>query len=178
MKNHVVNSGDIDPFGKWILFMIGIILALVLIGHCSCNTDMNERQNHFQKKMDNYDTIVKDSNCFICAKSLYKLLVDSGIVYPKVVCQQAILETGCFKSNYFLNKNNLFGFSDDNGYRHYNNIYDCISYYKKFQKTRFLMWQNSDNLDLNDNEVYYRFLNDYGYAKDSNYVSVLRKIKI
>jgi hypothetical protein len=58
-----------------------------------------------------------------------------GIVYPQEVMKQAILETGWFRSDFLMSRNNLFGFRKISYYR-FDRWQDSVSYYKNWQVAR------------------------------------------
>ena len=86
---------------------------------------------------------------------------------PEIVLAQAILETGHFKSNNCINKNNLFGLT---------------KYYGKYHK--FSSWIESIQFYINvveirykpPNETYYQFLKRIKYAHDKKYIYKLKQI--
>lgn len=115
------------------------------------------------------DTIKKDEIKAVSdlnQKSVYDMICIAGIEHPKVVLAQAILETGHFTSNVLKSNNNLFGFHNGAHYLKFKTIFDSCKFYREWQKQHY--WQGD----------YYVFLDEYGYAKDSNYVEILKKIKI
>lgn len=146
------------------LFCISILFALCLFKWKECN----KYQDSVPENMNgNYiDTIIKDT-CIDCNKYiLYNLLCDSNVLFPNIVCAQGCLETGYFTSNYYNSKHNLFGFSNGKNYIYFDNIYSCIHKYKKWQ---YKYYKGGD---------YYDFLSEYSYAKDTNYVEILKQIHI
>ena len=71
-----------------------------------------------QKKADN---ITKTENNLpeLTIPNLYKEIIRNGILYPKIVLAQAILETGWFRSSVCLNKHNLFGLTNPRTGKYY-----------------------------------------------------------
>lgn len=103
-------------------------------------------------------------------------------VYYKPIMQQAILETGWFKSSSFRKYNNLFGMKYAN--RRPNKItgkgLDHASFDHWTDSVEdYFLWREyklkQKNLHIND---YYVFLKQVGYAEATNYCSTLKKIKI
>lgn len=89
------------------------------------------------------------------------------VKHPEIVYAQAVLETGNFKSDLCLDKNNLFGLYNSKAKRYY----------------RFNHWAESiesyiDNIQgrYRPPDNYYKFLSDIGYAKDPNYIKKIKKI--
>jgi hypothetical protein len=100
------------------------------------------------------------------ANVLKNELVKVGIKEHTIVYNQALLETGNFKSDYFNNRFNLFGFRSKNGYMKFDSWKDCVGYYKTWQVKRY---KGGD---------YYKFLTKVGYAEDTLYIKKLKKYGI
>ena len=116
-----------------------------------------------QKKTDN---ITKSENPELTIPNLYKEIIRNGILYPKIVLAQAILETGWFCSSVCQNKHNLFGLTNPRTGKYYefNHWTESVrAYYTKVQYKykggNYLLW-----------------LDEIGYAEDSDYVLVITKI--
>ena len=115
-----------------------------------------------QKKTDN---ITKSENPELTIPNLYKEIIRNGILYPKIVLAQAILETGWFRSSVCRNKHNLFGLTNPRTGKYYefNHWTESVrAYYTKVQYKykggNYLLW-----------------LDEIGYAEDSDYVLVSLK---
>ena len=116
-----------------------------------------------QKKTDN---ITKSENPELTIPNLYKEIIRNGILYPKIVLAQAILETGWFRSSVCRNKHNLFGLTNPRTGKYYefNHWTESVrAYYTKVQYKykggNYMLW-----------------LDEIGYAEDSDYVLVITKI--
>ena len=122
-----------------------------------------------QKKADN---ITKTENNLpeLTIPNLYKEIIRNGILYPKIVLAQAILETGWFRSSVCRNKHNLFGLTNPRTGKYYefNHWTESVrAYYTKVQYKykggNYLLW-----------------LDEIGYAEDPvyviNIVRLLRKL--
>ena len=116
-----------------------------------------------QKKTDN---ITKSENPELTIPNLYKEIIRNGILYPKIVLAQAILETGWFCSSVCQNKHNLFGLTNPRTGKYYefNHWTESVrAYYTKVQYKykggNYLLW-----------------LEDIGYAEDPNYYQVIVEI--
>ena len=116
-----------------------------------------------QKKTDN---ITKSENPELTIPNLYKEIIRNGILYPKIVLAQAILETGWFRSSVCRNKHNLFGLTNPRTGKYYefNHWTESVrAYYTKVQYKykggNYLLW-----------------LDEIGYAEDSDYVLVIIRI--
>lgn len=98
--------------------------------------------------------------------NLYKEIIRNGILYPKIVLAQAILETGWFRSSVCRNKHNLFGLTNPRTGKYYefNHWTESVrAYYTKVQYKykggNYLLW-----------------LDEIGYAEDYNYIKAVKKV--
>lgn len=118
-----------------------------------------------QKKTDD---ITKSENNLpeLTIPNLYKEIIRNGILYPKIVLAQAILETGWFRSSVCRNKHNFFGLTNPRTGKYYefNHWTESVrAYYTKVQYKykggNYLLW-----------------LDEIGYAEDPRYVYEIIKI--
>ena len=116
-------------------------------------------KTELQKKTDD---ITKSENHLpeLTIPNLYKEIIRNGILYPKIVLAQAILETGWFRSSVCRNKHNLFGLTNPRTGKYYefNHWTESVrAYYTKVQYKykggNYLLW-----------------LDEIGYAEDPKYV--------
>lgn len=114
------------------------------------------------------DDITKTENNLpeLTIPNLYKEIIRNGILYPKIVLAQAILETGWFRSSICRNKHNLFGLTNPRTkeYYEFNHWTESVkAYYTKVQYKykggNYLLW-----------------LDEIGYAEDSNYIIIIIKL--
>ena len=98
--------------------------------------------------------------------NLYKEIIRNGILYPKIVLAQAILETGWFRSSVCRNKHNLFGLTNPRTGKYYefNHWTESVrAYYTKVQYKykggNYLLW-----------------LEDIGYAEDPKYIIAVENV--
>ena len=113
----------------------------------SWNSDRNASlKTELQKKTDD---ITKSENHLpeLTIPSLYKEIIRNGILYPKIVLAQAILETGWFRSSVCRNKHNLFGLTNPRTGKYYefNHWTESVrAYYTKVQYKykggNYLLW--------------------------------------
>ena len=122
-------------------------------------------KTELQKKTDD---ITKSENHLpeLTIPNLYKEIIRNGILYPKIVLAQAILETGWFRSSVCRNKHNLFGLTNPRTGKYYefNHWTESVrAYYTKVQYKykggNYLLW-----------------LDEIGYAEDPKYIIQLNKV--
>lgn len=143
---------------KILIFFISLILGLLL----GCQS---MKPSYSSIKYDTLNIIQKDT-FVLNQKNVYNLLVRNNVKHPKIVLKQAILETGWFKSRLCIENNNLFGFHNGKKYMSFKNYQDCIKYCAYWQRKKY------------DGGNYYKFLEDCNYASDTNYVNILKGVKI
>ncbi|WP_072530719.1 glucosaminidase domain-containing protein [Bacteroides ilei] len=132
----------------------------------SRNSDRNASlKTELQKKTDD---ITKSENHLpeLTIPNLYKEIIRNGILYPKIVLAQAILETGWFRSSVCRNKHNLFGLTNPRTGKYYefNHWTESVrAYYTKVQykykSGNYLLW-----------------LDEIGYAEDKDYITTLTDV--
>lgn len=136
----------------------------------SRNSDMKASLKAEQQKKA--DDITKSGNNLpeLTIPNLYKEIIRNGILYPKIVLAQAVLETGWFRSSVCRNKHNLFGLTNPRTGKYYefNHWTGSVrAYYTKVQYKykggNYLLW-----------------LDEIGYAEDPNYlmeiISILKML--
>lgn len=98
--------------------------------------------------------------------NLYDAMDRYGVMFPKIVVAQALLETGYFTSNVCLNYNNLFGLRrpSDGSYYQFDSWEESVKAYKDYVQKKY---KGGD---------YFRFLDNIGYAEDPTYLQKVRSI--
>ena len=130
------------------------------------NSRNGDRKASLKTEMQkNTDDITKSESNLpeLTIPNLYKEIIRNGILYPKIVLAQAILETGWFRSSVCRNKHNLFGLTNPRTGKYYefNHWTESVqAYYTKVQYK-----YNGGN--------YLLWLEDIGYAEDSRYIICL-----
>ncbi len=124
------------------IILVGIILSLCLVGEA-----FSQKKNQ---------AFIDSVACYICA---------SEIAHKEIVMHQAIVETGWFRAEFLMSRNNLFGFRSKN-YLRFNNWKESVDYYEQWQKKRY----------TNPKEDYYLFLERIKYGA-AGYSKGLKKIK-
>ena len=122
-------------------------------------------KTELQKKTD-YITKSENNLPELTIPNLYKEIIRNGILYPKIVLAQAILETGWFRSSVCRNKHNLFGLTNPRTGKYYefNHWTESVqAYYTKVQYKykggNYLLW-----------------LDEIGYSENSNYIKTIIKV--
>jgi len=111
-------------------------------------------------------------------KRLVEHLKKLNVKYPEIVYAQAKLETGYFKSKFFLENNNLFGMKlayirptvakgQKDGHAFYDDWQDSV--------VDYALYQSYYLRDVKTKEQYLSYLKQY-YAADSLYIDKLKKI--
>ncbi len=100
--------------------------------------------------------------------SVFVYMEKIGVKHSDIVIRQVIVETGWLKSNFLMNKNNLFGFQNRSGYLNFPNWKSSVDFYKNWQSRYY----------LDNSEDYYDFLLRVKYASAKKYVEYLKKIDI
>ena len=135
-----------------------IFLIIQIRMKASLNTELQK----------NVDDITKAENNLpeLTIPNLYKEIIRNGILYPKIVLAQAILETGWFRSSVCRNKHNLFGLTNPRTGKYYefNHWTESVrAYYTKVQYKykggNYLLW-----------------LDEIGYAEDPYYIKAVIKV--
>lgn len=124
------------------------------------NTSLKMESRNYEGGMNNLPVLT--------IPNLYEEIRRNGILYPKVVLAQAILETGWFRSPVCRNKHNLFGLTNPRTGKYYEFEHwteSVRAYYTKVQYKykggNYLLW-----------------LRDIGYAEDPEYIrSVIHVLK-
>ena len=122
-------------------------------------------KTELQKKTD-YITKSENNLPELTIPNLYKEIIRNGILYPKIVLAQAILETGWFRSSVCRNKHNLFGLTNPRTGKYYEfnhwtesvrDYYTKVQY--KYKGGNYLLW-----------------LDEIGYAEDPFYIIGIMKV--
>jgi len=129
----------------------------------------------YQKKMNDF------RNSSFTPTLLYEALIHLGVQNPEIVCRQAVLETGWFKSSSFKDYHNPFGMKEPKyretlcrgtelGHGSFDHWFEAVEDYK--------MWQDYWLDTIYMPEQYYHFLDTLPYAKAKKYTKTLRRIDL
>lgn len=77
----------------------------------SLKTELQKETNDITKSRNNLSELT--------IPNLYKEVIRNGILYPNIVLDQAILETGWFRSSVCRNKHNLFRLTNPHTWKYY-----------------------------------------------------------
>lgn len=97
-------------------------------------------------------------------EKVFSYICEMEIMHPHIVMQQAIIETGGFRAQKLLAKNNLFGFKRQGKVIIFNHWKESVEFYKEWQAKRY----------TNPNEDYYAFLKRVRYATNPRYIPHLK----
>lgn len=164
---------------NWISGMIGFVIGAFLVLIITTIVDVQFRDKPMVKLQSDLITEVCKNDSLQQAldatrKELFSpynlktAIINEKIKFPDIVFNQAIIETRYFTSSGFIEKNNLFGFTD-NKILKFNTWYESVLFYKKWQDKYYHGGSDSE-------EEYYSFLKLYEYAKDTTYIDKLKKI--
>lgn len=154
-----------------------IVLNLIYSLAGSHNSEQTKKKIRFlaEKQIFEAEIYFKDFSVELFKQALYYAEISN----PEIVFSQAILETGNFTSELFVDGKNLFGFRPAkvrintqigiyNYHATYLHWYDSVSDYKLWQS----YWQ-SKGYNLNN---YLTFLTQIKYATDLEYINKLLNI--
>ena len=102
----------------------------------------------------------------------FRELIYKECKFPDIVLKQAILESANFESRFWKDRYNCFGFQIYKGWLkdyqvlHFKSPEECVKYYSAWQKRKY------------KHGNYYEFLKRIGYARDKQYITKLKQIKI
>lgn len=123
-------------------------------------------------------TLIINSEYKFSVAKLKEYLVELNVKFPHIVFAQAKLESGNFKSNIFLENNNLFGMKvarrrpttnkgENRGHAYFNSWKECVVDYA-FYQAAYLH-------DLKTEQDYLQYLKS-NYAEDPQYYQRLTEI--
>lgn len=154
-----------------------IVLSLLWTLAGSHNSEQTKKKITFlcEKQIFEAEIYSKDFSIELFKQALYYAEISN----PQIVFSQAILETGNFTSELFVEGKNLFGFrvakkrptpaiGEYNYHAKYWHFYDSIRDYKYFQD----YWR-AKGYNLNN---YLTFLTEIKYATDLEYINKLLNI--
>lgn len=102
----------------------------------------------------------------ICNPSVYQLIMDNEIIYPKVALAISRQETGHFK---YVKHNNLYGFKSKGKYKRYSSRNESVKDYKVFE-ARIIKKYN-----IRSHNQYLAVLSRF-YARDPRWTRKIKKL--
>ena len=93
--------------------------------------------------------------------NLFAVMKECGVLYPRIVAAQCVLESGWMTSNLCLRYCNLFGLFDSHkkDYYHFNTWEESVVAYVRLVQSKY---------DPKRDKDYYAFLKRIGYAENMN----------
>lgn len=142
-------------------------LFICYVFHLNYNYVYNKSSDIILEESHNNES---DSIDYNIHDSISNMIIQFRILYPDIVYKQAVIESGNFKSDIFINNNNPFGMRmpqnrattalySKKGYAYYNNIRDGVIDYALFQN--YIIRQRT-------RDEYLNYL-QRNYAEDSHY---------
>lgn len=171
-NKHTMEYGDLTY--KAITIFVSSIL---LISAITCYIFINNPNNIKYISEESKQIFINENNKF-SEKELKKLILELNLKFPHIVLAQAKLETGSFKSQIFIENNNLFGMkvarsrpttNKGEQYEHavFSNWRESVIDYG-FWQARFLS-------NIKNENDYLEYLKQ-SYAEDPNYIIILKQI--
>ena len=143
------------------LLLIGVFIGL---GFDYCNKPKEFKKVITIERDTIVDTFYVQKTIPLNKENVLAELKKQNIPHPHIVLAQSRLETGNYTSKVCRIKNNLFGMKKGNTYRNYNNWKESIEDYKRHISSKY---KGGD---------YYKFLENLGYAEDTLYTTLLKRI--
>lgn len=148
------------------LIVIMVLSMCLLVVTIACLGKSNNQQ---EIESTPVDTIVAEPSFMTQSpqEGLKEALDYYGLSHTEIVYAQAVLETGNFKSNICINRNNLFGLynSKRGEYYRFDHWTESVEAYRDWIQNRY-----------KPPEDYYSFLRRINYASDSLYIGKLKQI--
>lgn len=114
-----------------------------------------------------FGAIAQGSGSDNFSEKVFSYICKKEIKCPHIVMQQAIIETGGFRANNAMRKNNLFGFKKGGRVIRFKNWKESVDFYKEWQDRKY----------TDESEDYYKFLRRIRYATNRKYASHLKSTK-
>ena len=150
-----------------------LIIAVTVVFNISPSDTENSSEEVKQDTIESVDLIFKDSVALF--------IKQMNMQHPDIVLAQAIVESGNFKSNIFIENNNLFGMKEPlsrntvalgtkNGHAYYKNWQHSVIDYALYQSSYFF----NNKRDYGRNDYLERL--SRSYAQDPNYINKIKKV--
>jgi hypothetical protein len=155
----------------------GLVLCLIALMIAYTSYVIGEKSAIKKMSAEERITLIKDSDEFSQGK-MASMMKDLNIKFPWIPMAQSMLETGKWKSDIFVENNNLFGMREaksrittaigtNKNHAEYNSWRESIYDYA-FYQSRYLGKIQSE-------EEYYQYL-DASYAEDPSYIKKVKQM--
>lgn len=165
-----------NKFEKFDLRFMYVLFVLVMI--MLFMVSMRKKQVIVKKEYISSEMSVIIKGVEFTTDNFYQYIKTCGIRFPKIVYAQAVLETGNFRSDRFLEHNNAFGMKvarsrPTTATREHTDHAEYDSWMLSVQD--YALYQSAYLRDLRTEEQYFRYLGEH-YAEDTAYVEKLKNI--
>jgi hypothetical protein len=141
-----------------------LVIAFTALTFCLTSQESFASSKKSKKIYRQHKKLTIETYANPSVSAVFDRICQSKILFPKIVMQQVILETGWLKSRHLMSKNNLFGFRTSH-YLHFKDWESSVDHYKLWQLRKL----SPDDTD------YYKVLDRIRYGAPG-YITHLKKI--
>ena len=141
-----------------------LVIAFTALTFCLTSQESFASSKKSKKIFRQHKKLTIETYAHPSVSAVFDRICQSKILFPKIVMQQVILETGWLKSRHLMSKNNLFGFRTSH-YLHFKDWESSVDHYKLWQLRKL----GPDDTD------YYKVLDRIRYGAPG-YITHLKKI--
>jgi uncharacterized FlgJ-related protein len=176
IQDHINLTEKLIPKSIILLYSLIILLIFLFIGYTIGS--LNTHPNTIEKIVYSDNYLIKQYNEPFSEKALNNLLLKLKVKHIDIILNQSKIETGYYKSQVFLENNNLFGMRQPE-----NRITTAIgsnlnhAVYNTWQESviDYAIYQSTYLKNMNRKE-YLLYLHN-NYAKNKNYVNLINQLK-